>query len=35
MYQGDVIGAFSFTLRYLDLLLHIDNPYFGQMVKQI
>ena len=35
MYQGDVIEAFSYTLRYLDLLLHIDNPYIGQMVKLI
>ena len=24
-YQGDVIEAFSYTLRYLDLLLHTDN----------
>ena len=35
MYQGDVIEAISYTLRYLKLSLHIDNPYFGQMVQQL
>ena len=26
--QADVVEAFNFTLRYLDGLLNIDNPYF-------
>ena len=32
--QADV-QAFSFTSRYLDDLLNIDNSYFEQMVSQI
>ena len=31
----DIIEAFNSTSRYLDDLLHIDNPYFEQMVGQI
>ena len=31
--QADVIEAFVSTSRYLDGLLNIDNPYFGQKVK--
>ena len=30
--HADVIGAFNSTLRYLDDLLNIDNPYFDQMI---
>ena len=26
--QADVVGAFNSTLRYLDDLLNIDNPFF-------
>ena len=33
--QTDYIEALSSTARYLDDLLHIDNPYFEQMVGQI
>ena len=33
--QTDIIEAFNATLRYLDDLLNIDNPYFEQMVGQI
>ena len=33
--QVDVVEAFNSTLRYLDDLLNIDNPYFAQMVSQI
>ena len=33
--QTDIIEAFDSTLRYLDDLLNIDNPYFEQMVGQI
>ena len=33
--QTDIIEAFNSTLRYLDDLLNIDNPYFEQMVGQI
>ena len=33
--QADVIEAFNSTLRYLDDLLNIDNPYFEGMVNQI
>ena len=33
--KTDIIEAFSSTSRYLDDLLNIDNPYFGQMVGQI
>ena len=33
--QADVVEAFNSTLRYLDDLLNIDNPYFAQMVSQI
>ena len=33
--QADIIEAFNSTSRYLDDLLNIDNPYFGQMVGQI
>ena len=33
--QTDIIEAFYSTLRYLDDLLNIDNPYFEQMVGQI
>ena len=31
----DIIEAFNSTSRYVDDLLNIDNPYFGQMVCQI
>ena len=33
--QTDIIEAFNPTSRYLDDLLNIDNPYFGQIVGQI
>ena len=33
--QADVAETFNSTLRYLDDLLNIDNPYFAQMVSQI
>ena len=33
--QSDVVEAFNSTSRYLNDLLHIDNPYFKQMVSQI
>ena len=33
--QTDIIEAFNSTSRYLDDILHIDNPYFEQMVGQI
>ena len=33
--QAGVIKAFNSTSRYLDDLLHIDNPYFEGMVNQI
>ena len=33
--QAEVVEAFNSTLRYLDDLLNIDNPYFEQMVSQI
>ena len=33
--QTDIIESFNSTSRYLDDLLNIDNPYFGQMVGQI
>ena len=33
--ETDIIEAFNSTSRYLDDLLHIDNPYFEQMVGQI
>ena len=33
--QADIIEAFNSTLRYLDELFSIDNPYFEGMVKQI
>ena len=33
--QTDIIEAFNSTSRYLDDLLHIDNPYFEGMVNQI
>ena len=32
---SDNYEAFNSTLRYLDGLLNIDNPYFEQMVSQI
>ena len=31
----DVAEALNSTLKYLDGLLNIDNPYFAQMVSQI
>ena len=34
-HQADAVKAFNYTLRYLDDLLNIDNPYFEQMVSQI
>ena len=34
-FEADVIKAFSSTLRYLDDLINIDNPYFAQMVSLI
>ena len=33
--QADIIEAFNSTSRYLDDLLHIDNPYFEGIVNQI
>ena len=33
--QADVIEAFNSTLRHLDDLFDIDNPYLQQMVSQI
>ena len=33
--QADNFEQFNSTLRYLDDLLNIDNPYFEQMVSQI
>ena len=33
--QTDNIEVFNSTIRYLDDLLNIDNPYFEQMVDQI
>ena len=33
--QSDVIEAFSFTSRYLDDLLNIDNNFFASMVNRI
>ena len=33
--KADVIEALNSLSRYLDDLLHIDNPYFEGMVKQI
>ena len=30
--QADVVEAFNSTLRYLDVLLNIDSPYFEQIV---
>ena len=30
--QADVVEAINSTLRYLDDLLNIDNPYFEQIV---
>ena len=30
--QADVVEAINSTLRYLDDLLNIDNPYFKQIV---
>ena len=33
--QIDINEAFNSTSRYLDDLIHIDNPYFEQMVEQI
>ena len=33
--QEDVVVGVNSTSRYLDDLLHIDNPYFAQMVIQI
>ena len=33
--QVDIIEAFNPTVRYLDDLLNIDNPYFEGMVNQI
>ena len=33
--QGDIIGAFNSTSKYLDALVNIDNPYFDGMVNQI
>ena len=33
--EADIIEAFNSTLRYLDDLLNIDNPYFEGMVNQI
>ena len=33
--QPDVIEVFSSTSKYLDDLLHIDSPYFEQMVSQL
>ena len=33
--QADIVEAFNSSSKYLDDLLHIDNPYFTQMVSQI
>ena len=33
--QTDIIEALNSNLRYLDILLNINNPYFEQMVGQI
>ena len=33
--QTAIIEAFNSTSRYLDDLLNIDNPYFGQIIGQI
>ena len=33
--QADVVDAFNSTSRYLNDLLNIGNPHFGQMVGQI
>ena len=33
--QADVVEAFNSTLRYLDDLFNIDNPYFPQTVSPI
>ena len=33
--QADVVKSFYSTLRYLDDLLNVYNPYFEQMVSQI
>ena len=33
--QADIIEAFNSASRYLDDLLHIDNPYLEGMVNQI
>ena len=33
--QADVVEAFNSALRYLDVLLNINNSYFEQMVRQI
>ena len=33
--QTDIIGAFNPTSKYLDDLLHIDNPFFEQIVGHI
>ena len=33
--QTDIIETFNSTSIYLDDLLNIDSPYFGQMVGQI
>ena len=33
--QAEIIEAFTFTSRYLDDLLNIDNPYFEGMVNRI
>ena len=29
-YQSDVIGSLSYTSRYLDALLNIDNPFLNK-----
>ena len=34
-YQDDVIEAFNSTIRYLDNLLNISNPYFKQRLSKI
>ena len=33
--QTDIMESFNSTLRYVDDLPNIDNPYFQQMVGQI
>ena len=33
--QGDIIGSFNSTSRYLDDLLNINNSYFEQTLKRI